>query len=115
IFCVQRVTQKLVEAEEFEGVLKAGEALRVEAARLRALRAEYNGMPEPSRWERSRMRKHRQLAESTLEAWAAVKLEFEERIRGGVPPRVRVQVDEALEDFAEARAQAFDDMSAYLE
>jgi hypothetical protein len=113
IFCVQRATHKVAEAEEYEAVLDSGETLRKEAARLRELQAEFIGMPEPSRWERSRMRKHRQLAESTLEAWAEVEKEFRTRINEGLPPHVRLPLTEAIDDFVAARTEAWETMTAY--
>lgn len=113
IFCVQRVSRKIAEGEEYDEVLKAGDMLKAEATRLRELRAEFAAMPEPSRWERSRMRKHRQLAESTLEAWGEVEKEFRARIDEGLPPHVRQQLTEALDDFVAARAESWDAMTAY--
>jgi len=113
IFCVQRATRRIAEAEDYDAVLKTGEALQAEAARLRELRAEFVAMPEPSRWERSRMRKHRQLAESTLEAWVEVEKDFRERINEGLPPHVRLQLTGALDGFVAARAETWDAMTVY--
>jgi hypothetical protein len=112
IFGVQRVSRRIAEAEEYEEILKTGEALRTEAARLRDLQAEFAAMPEPSRWERSRMRKHRQLAESTLEAWGELEKDFRARIDEGLPPHVRQQLTHALDDFAAARAESWGAMTA---
>jgi hypothetical protein len=115
IFCMQRVTRAAGEAEEYDDVLKVAETLKAEAVRLRELQAEFQGFPEPSRWERSRMRKHRQLAESAVEAWAEVEKDFRERINEGLPPHVRLQLTEALDDFAAARADAWAVMTPYLD
>src|SRR5215831_13519319 len=59
IFCLQRATHQVAQAEDYDDVLKAADALKTESVRLRELRAEFAAMPEPSRWERSRLRKHR--------------------------------------------------------
>src|SRR5262245_29103033 len=113
IFCVQRATHQVASAEDYAAVLKARDALQKETARLRELRAEFAAMPEPSRWERSRMRKHRPLADSALYAWTEVEKDFRERINEGLPPHVRLQLTAVVDDVAAARAETWDAMTIY--
>jgi hypothetical protein len=113
IFCVQRVSRAVTEADNYEAMLRVEQTLRLEAGRLDALRQEYEALPPASRWERSRVRKHRQLAETTLEAWSALEADFRERLAGDVPPHVRPGLIDALDVFARARAEAWAAMMTF--
>jgi hypothetical protein len=113
IFCVQRATRQVAQAEDYDACLKAADMLKTEAGRLRELRTEFVAMPELSRWERSRLRKHRPLADAAVEAWAEVEKDFRTRINEGLPPHVRLELTAVLDDFAAARSEAWDVMAAY--
>lgn len=109
IFALQRATDKVAAASGYEEALAALESIRTEASKLKQLREEFAAFGEPSRWERSRMRKHRALFASANEKWTAALTEMRRRMDDGeFPPDMRQNLDEALTAFEAERKKTND-------
>lgn len=104
IFAIQRATEKASDATGYAEALAALQSIRTETDSLNRLRDELSAFESPSRWERSRMRKHRSLWASTNEKWSVAKAEMRERSDDGrFPPDLRQNIDDAATAFEEAR------------
>lgn len=104
IFAIQRATAKVRDASEYEDALAAIESLRKETDTLKRLRDEFSAFGEPSRWERSRVRKHHSLWTSTNEEWEAAVAEMRRRLDDGqFPPDVRQRIEDAVAEFDQSR------------
>lgn len=108
IFCVQRATRCAIKATDFDSLLQLESCLREETRHLTELTDEILAMSPPSRWEQSRMRKHRSLAQTALEAWEAMAMDVKQRLdQGAVPPHVRGPILDAINEFESARNNAW--------
>lgn len=116
IFVVQRVTDKVEKADDYEMLVNLEGEFRNETEKLRQLKAELEGMAEPSSWERSRMRKHNQLAEKVLAEWSTVETILRDDLQAGaVPPHVRIKLLQAMDEFTSARVDMWKTMMAIWE
>lgn len=109
IFAIQRATDKLSNAYDYDELLAALESIRGEASKLSRARDEFVAFGEPSSWERSRMRKHRSLLTSANEKWAAGMADMRKRMADGAyPPDVRQKLDDTLTAFEDERKRMND-------
>jgi hypothetical protein len=108
LFAVQSATRKIENADSFDAIAQLEADCREIADRIRSLKAEFEAMQPPSSWERSRMRKHNQLAEKTFSHWADTSNELRNDVEaGGVPPHVRTKLISTLDDLDAARNDAW--------
>lgn len=116
IFSVQNAATKIEKAEDFDAVSQLETDFHNETAKLRQLKAEFEAMPSPSRWERSRMRKHHQLAEKAFSSWEQLSTELRAEVEaGGVPPHVRIKLIVAIDEFEAVRKDTWNAISARWE
>lgn len=109
IFAMQRATERITNASDYDGVLAALESLRIETGKLVTLREEFAAFGEPSSWERSRMRQHRSLFASAKEKWAAAMTVMRRRLDDReFPPDVRQKLDDALSEFDAERKRTYE-------
>jgi hypothetical protein len=114
IFAAQRATGKVSNAVDYADAVAAMESLKTETETLSRLRDELHAFPQPSSWERSRMRKHRSLLESSNAKWAAAVVIMRQRMEGGqFPPDLRQKLDDALTAFGEAHKQFWSEVEPF--
>src|SRR5262245_4366041 len=100
ILASQRATARIAGALEYAEGLAAIESLQAESAEVGRLLEELNSLPQPSSWERSRMRRHRPLAKSAQETWDAEQASLRQRLEAGqFPPDLRQKLEEAMAAF----------------
>ncbi len=104
IFAIQRASEKVDRATGYDEALAAVDALKTETATVKRLCDELRAFGEPSRWERSRMRRHRSLWTATNEEWVAAMTELRRRLdNGDFPPDLRQKFDDAIDAFDKSR------------
>jgi hypothetical protein len=114
IFATQRATEKVLNAHEYADAIAAVGTLKTETEALNQLRGEFSSFPQPSGWDRSRMRRHRSLMESANQKWAAAVVALRQPMEEGrFPPDVRENLDAAIVTFAEAHQQFWSAVEPY--